>query len=86
MSRDVQHAGSCLERGDHFIDAVHGGAAVEVDAEVNLQDLDRVLEQKVPIFEGAVVPVDDIKYSMNFGPRERLTAERCPYQFGKVAA
>ena len=49
---------------------------VEVTAEVNIADLDRVLEQKVPLFEGAVVPVEDLKYSLAIGARERLTAER----------
>ena len=49
---------------------------IEVIAEVNLSDLDRVLEQKVPLFEGAVVNVDELRYSLAIGARERLTAER----------
>ncbi len=50
--------------------------AVEVIAEAGISDLDRVLEQRVPIFEGAVVTIDELKYSLYFGARERLTAER----------
>ena len=55
---------------------VQPDGTIEVQAEAGLSDLDRVLEQKVPIFEGAVVNVDDLKYSLSIGARERLTAER----------
>jgi hypothetical protein len=49
---------------------------IEVEAEADIQELARVLEQKVPLFEGAVVAVDDLKFVQIYGPQERLTTER----------
>lgn len=59
-----------------FVTTVLPDGSIEVGVEVNTSDFNRVLEQEVPIFEGAVVSVDEMRYSLTFGARERLTAER----------